>query len=139
MAQVTDLFFSQLAVPAAVALDATGVKLRIPVCDTLEAYELQVKVVGATAPGTGLIVKVQGEPVAGGASVDLVTATCTAAVTQGKTMVRRFAADIQKSVYSFLVVNVTGAAAAGATGIVALKVKMGGSGAADANEVVVTS
>jgi hypothetical protein len=128
--------FNQLAAPAAAALDATGAKLRIPVTDNLKVVEYGVRIVGATASGTAMVVKLQGEPIAGGAAVDLVVGTTPATVTQGKSLVKRCDADVFKKDYAFVVVNVSTAAAAGATGIVFAKIVAGGSGAADDNDVV---
>jgi hypothetical protein len=63
--------YSHLAAPAVCDLNATGVKLRIPVTDNLTACEFGFRVVSATASGTAIVVKIQGEPISGGAAVDL--------------------------------------------------------------------
>jgi hypothetical protein len=141
---------SQAAAPAACALDATGVKLRIPVTDILDVTEFGCAVVGATAPGTGLVLKLQYEPVGGGAAVDLATATSTTAVTQGTRLVRRVDVHVEKgSLFvngvpqtgtpAFLVVSVSSAGATGSTGVVYCKLMHGGTPAAAPNDVVVSS
>ena len=129
--------FSHAIVPAAAALDAATVKLRIPVTDNLKVIEFGVRVVGATA-ATSCVLALNGEPVAGGTAVELGTATCAATATQGKSVVCRVDKHVLKSDYSFITVGVKTVAGGAATGIVFAKVVAGGSGAADTNDIIVT-
>lgn len=132
-------YFSQVALPVVVALDATGVKLRVPVVDNISVVEFGIRVVGATATGTALVAKLYREPVAGGSAVELAVASGTTTVTQGQALVRRCDVHVLKADASFITVDVTTAGATGATGIVYIKAVHGGSLKADANEVVVTA
>jgi hypothetical protein len=144
MARTLQTFSTQLATVAtgatvAVPLDATGVRLRIPVTDNMNILEFGVTAVASTATGTALVIKLNGEPVAGGSAVVLSTLTGSTTITQGQRGVRRCDVEVKKSDYSFITVEVTTAGAASSTGIFHVKAAVGGSGAADSNEVVFTA
>lgn len=145
-----DIFFSQLALPAAAALNSTGVKLRIPLLDNINVMEFGVRMVANIIPSGACIIKIQGELADPTTPVDLTSAasgttinaslTVPAGATRGF-LVKKFTdVEVLKSVYSNLVLNVTTADGNATTGIVYIKCRVGGStAAAELSEIIVTT
>lgn len=132
------VYISESVVPAANALDAGTVGIRIPVTCRLNVIEFGVAVFGATSTGTSLVVTLKGEPLAVGSPVSLSVLTGSSTLATGKRGRRICDVEVDPTTYTFLTLTASGGAA-GSTGVLYIKARQGGSFGTETNTVDFTS